>query len=61
MIDHYARPVTVAELRQELGIDAGDIEGDDRCSACECRRELTTAAQTADLLDVLDAKVRRRR
>jgi len=53
--------VTVAELRQELGIDAGDIEGDDRCSACECRRELTTAAQTADLLDVLDAKVLRRR
>ena len=59
-IDSYARPVTVAELSLEMGIDAGDIEVMIAALGVSADSELT-AAQTADLLDVLDAKVRLRR
>jgi hypothetical protein len=51
--------VSVAELSQELGIDAGDIEVI-IAALGERADDALTAAQTADLLDVLDAKLRLR-
>jgi hypothetical protein len=49
----------VAELGQELGVDAGDIEVMIGALGERVDDELT-AAQAADLLGVLDAKVRLR-
>jgi hypothetical protein len=55
----YPPPATVAELGQELGVDAGDIEVMIGALGERVDDELT-AAQAADLLGVLDAKVRLR-
>jgi hypothetical protein len=52
--------VTVEELGQELGVDAGDLEVMIAALGERVDDELS-AAQAADLLDVLDAKVRLRR
>jgi hypothetical protein len=51
--------VTVAELGEELGVDAGDIKVL-IAALGERVDDALTAAQIADLLDVLDAKVRLR-
>ena len=56
----YPRPMTVAELGRELGIDTGDIEVIIASLGERVDDELT-AMQAADLPDVLDAKVRLRR
>jgi hypothetical protein len=56
----YPRAVTVDELGQELGVDAGDLEVVIAALGERVDGELS-AAQAADLLDVLDAKVRLRR
>ena len=52
--------MTVEELSQELGVDAGDLEVMIAALGESVDDELS-AAQAADLLDVLDAKVRLRR
>ena len=51
--------MTVTELGEELGVDAGDIEVMIAVLGEHVDEELT-ATQAADLLDVLDAKVRLR-
>jgi hypothetical protein len=52
--------MTVAELSRELGVDAGDIHVMVAALGERIDDELTPM-QAADLLDVLDAKVRLRR
>ena len=59
-IPSYARAVTVEELSRELGVDAGDIEVMIAALGERVDDELS-AVQAADLLDVLDAKIRLRR
>jgi hypothetical protein len=49
--------VTVEELGQELGVDAGDLEVVIAALGERVDDELS-AVQAADLLDVLDGKVR---
>lgn len=60
LTEPYARPMTVVELSQELGVDAGDIQVMIAALGERIDDELTPV-QAADLLDVLDAKVRLRR
>ena len=52
--------MTVEELGRELGVDVGDLEVMIAALGERVDDELS-AAQAADLLDVLDAKVRLRR
>ena len=55
----YARAVTVEELGRELGVDAGDLEVMIAALGERVDDELS-AVQAADLLGVLDAKIRLR-
>ena len=59
-IPPYARAVTVEELGRELGVDAGDLEVMIAALGERVDDEMS-AAQAADLLDVIDAKIRLRR
>ena len=59
-IPPYPRAVTVEELGQELGVDAADLAVMLTTLGERVDDELR-AGQAADLLDVLDAKVRLRR